>query len=132
MRGDQFAQISGVRRHVQNGNTAGCDHAGKILNNYIAYLIANLIHGEFTIGAHDFGQEPRRVSDANCIGAIGAQTGGAKFGIAHHDWIFGAPFQIVKAGGVNVIDFGFKRAFEPMIPVVQRGHDGHIVGFQHV
>ncbi len=104
----------------------------KFLHDDVAHLVRDFIHGEFTICPDDLDQEPRRVFDPNRIGAKRANAGGSEFGVAQHDGVFRAPFQVVETGGVDEVDFGFERAFEAVIPVLQGCHDWHVVGFEHV
>ena len=100
----QFAQISGVRRHVQNRDARPCQHPADLLHDDVADLERDLVHGEFTIGAHDLGQEPGRIHHANAIGAKGPQAHRAELRVAGHDRVLGAPFQIIEAGRVDKVD----------------------------
>ena len=72
----------------------------------------------------------RRIGDPHRIGAKGADAHGAEFGVAAHDGVLRAPFQIVEAGGVDEIDLAFEGRGEAVIPVLQGGHDRHVVGLQ--
>ena len=102
------------------------------MHDDVADLKADLVHGEFAISADDFDQEFRRIRDADRIGAVGADAGRAEFGIAQHDRVFSAPFQIVEAGRVDVVDLGLEGRFEAVIPVIDGRQDRHVVGFEHV
>ena len=66
----QFAQLTGIGGHIHDRNIGQRDAAREFLHDDIADLIADLVHGEFTIGAHDFGQEPRGVRHFDRVGAI--------------------------------------------------------------
>ena len=88
--------------------------------------------GELAVGADDFGDELAGVGDPHRIGAEGAQAHRAEFGVARHDRVLGAPFLVVEPGGVDEIDLGLEGRLEPVVPVLQRRQDRHVVGFKHV
>jgi hypothetical protein len=102
------------------------------LHDHIADLKADLISRKFAVGADDFRHKLARIAHPHRIGAEGAQTHGAKLWIAAHDWVFRAPFLIVKPRGVDKINLGFERAVKAVVPMLQRGHNRHVVGFQHI
>ena len=81
-----------------------CDHAGKLLHDDVADLIADLIHREFAVGPHNLPQEDRWVGDLDRVGAIGAQTGWPELWIAQHDRVLGAPFQVAEPRCVDVVN----------------------------
>ena len=115
---DQFAQVRRICGHIQHWNTTRGNDARKFLDDDVADLETDFIHREFPVRADDFGQKPRSINDADCLGPKGTDAGGAEFWVAYHDGIFGAPFQIPKSGRIYEIDFGFERAFEPVIPMI--------------
>ncbi len=102
------------------------------MHDDVADLIANLVHREFTIGADNFAQEHGGIRYFDSIGAKRTNSCRAKFGVAQHDRVFRAPFQVGKTGRVDVIHLGFERALKSVIPMVQRRQDRHVVGFQHI
>ena len=128
----QLAQFAGVGGHVEHRDLRPRNGAREFLNDDVADLIADLVHGEFAIGADDLGQELGWLRNFHRIRPKGAQAHGTKFGVAHDDRIFRAPLQVVEPCSVDEIHFGFEWAFETMIPVLQRRHDRHVVGFKHV
>mmetsp|Transcript_95 Transcript_95/g.249 ORF Transcript_95/g.249 Transcript_95/m.249 type:complete len:436 (-) Transcript_95:807-2114(-) len=130
--GHKLAQLAGVSGHVENGDARFGKAARHFLHDDVADLEADLVHGEFAIGANDFHEEAGRIDHAHRIGAEGAQAHRAKFRIAADDRVLGAPFQVVEPRGVDEIDLGFERAFEAVIPVLERRHDRHVVGLKHI
>jgi len=65
--------------------------------------------GTYTVRVSDPAKFLSEIVGTDGVGAIGAQAGGAEFGIAQHDRVLGAPFQIVEPRRVDEIDFGFER-----------------------
>ncbi|KUP94719.1 hypothetical protein TRIHO_03910 [Tritonibacter horizontis] len=130
--GHQLAQVGGIRGHVQHRDAGPCDGARKLLHDDVADLVRDLVHGEFTIGADDLGQEARRVHHPHGVGSKGAQTDRAEFRVATHDRILGAPFEVIEPGCGDKVDLGFERRLKAMVPMLQRGQDRHVVGLKHI
>ena len=130
--GHHLAQLIGIRRHIQHRNATGGDHARELLHDDIAQLEGDFVAGEFAIGADDLGHEFGRVGDAHRIGAEGADADRAEFGVACDDRVLGAPFQIVEPRRVDEVDFRLEGRFEAVIPMLKRGQDRHVVGFEDV
>ena len=129
---DQFRYFAGVGGHVQHGNPAAGDVLGKLLHDDVADLKADFIHREFAVRADDFSHEDRWIRHLDRIGAKGPDAGRPKFRVAQHDRVLGAPFEVGKAVGVDEIDLGLERRLKRVIPVLQRGHDRHVVGLEHI
>ena len=106
--------------------------ARRFLHDDVADLERHFVGGKFAIRADDFLHEAARVADAHRIGAIGAQADRPEFRIAADDRVLGAPLVVAEPGGVDEIDLGLERRLKPVVPVLQRGHHRHVVGFQHV
>ena len=130
--GDQAAHLAGVGGHVQHGNAAGRDGAAEFLHHDVADLKADLVRGEFAVGAHNLGQELCGVHDLDRVAPKGPDAGGPEFGIPQHDRVLCAPLQVREPAGVDKVDLGHEGRFEPVVPVLQRGHDRHVVRFEHV
>ena len=130
--GHQLTKLTSIGSHVQHRNARTCDGARKLLHDNVADLETDFIHREFAIGSDDLNQKLRRICNAYCIGPEGPQSHWAKLRIAADHRVLRAPFQVCKPCGVDEIDLGFERRPEAMIPMLQRGHDRHVVGLKHV
>ena len=102
------------------------------MDDDVADLEGHFVRRELAIRAHNLGQELGRVGDLDRVGPERTQADRAELGVAQHDGVLGAPFQVGEAVGVDEVDLGLERRFEPVIPVLQRRHDRHIVGLEHV
>ncbi len=95
-------------------------------------MVADFIDGEVSICPHDFLHEFARVFNAHSIRTESADAYPAEFAVTNHHRVARSPFQIGELLGVEKIDFGFKRAAETVIPVLQSGQQRQVLGFQHV
>ncbi len=115
-----FARSAVLAAISSTGMPEEAKRAAHFLQDHVADLKADLIGGEFAIGADDFGHELGRIADPHRIGAKGAQAHGAEFRVAADDRVFGAPFQIVETGGVDEIHLGLEGRLKAVVPMLQR------------
>jgi hypothetical protein len=114
------------------GSLEEARHPAHLLHDDVADLVVDLVGGELAVGAHDLLDEEAGVGHAHGVGAEGAQAHGPELGVAAHDRVLGAPLLVGEAGGVDEVDLALEGRLEPVVPVLERGHDRHVVGLELV
>ncbi len=84
------------------------------------------------VGARDFLDEEGRLGDTEVECAVRTQPHDAKVIVAHHDGIGGAPFVAGEEAGGHEEDVGLERDVEGVLPRLQFGEDGDVVGDERV
>src|SRR5687768_669591 len=128
----RLAELAVARGDVEHGHFAGGERLAEDTHETRAHRVGKLIEAEMMVGARHFLQEPRRIGDAEVVGAERPDPDDAEVLVAHHHWIRRAPFVAGEQARDDVIDVRLERRLETVLPALEARQDRNVVRRQRV
>ena len=106
------------------------DQVGEGQGDHPAEQLGDLLQLDRAVGADDLLEEDLRIGDLHHAEAVGPHLDHPEVGVAHGDGLGRPPAQVGDRPGVDEVDLAAERALEAVLPPLEGGEQGQVLGGQ--